>query len=62
MWRDGAKFFICGSPALSTGVSDVSKLLLLESQQDEGQKMTEEQAGEWFRARRNERFVVDVFA
>ena len=62
MWREGAKFFICGSPALSTGVSEVSKLLLLESQQDRGQKMTEEQADEWFRARRNERFVVDVFA
>lgn len=62
LWRQGAKLFLCGSPEVSSGVGEASKLLLLESQQDRGEKMTDEEANEWFRARRNERFVVDVFA
>ena len=61
LWRDGAKLFLCGSPDVSSGVAEASKLILLESQQERGETMTEEQANDWFRARRNERFVVDVF-
>ena len=62
LWRDGAKLFLCGAPEVSSGVGEVAKVLLLESHQDKGKEMTEEQVDEWFRARRNERFVIDVFA
>jgi cytochrome P450/NADPH-cytochrome P450 reductase len=62
LWGDGAKLFLCGAPEVSSGVGEVAKLLLLESHQEKGQELTEEQVSDWFRARRNERFVVDVFA
>ena len=62
MWHEGAKVFICGGPAVSSGVGDAAKLLLLESHEARGEIMTEEQASEWFRQRRNQRYVVDVFA
>lgn len=63
MWRSGAKVFVCGGPEVSTGISDVAKLLLMEKREEHfGEMMTEEQAEEWFRQRRNERYVVDVFA
>lgn len=62
LWRGGAKLFICGSPEVSSCVGEAGKQILLESQQERGETMNEEQANDWFRTRRNERFVVDVFA
>lgn len=63
MWRNGAKVFVCGGPEVSTGISNAAKLMLMEKREERfGEKMTEEQAEEWFAQRRNERFVVDVFA
>ena len=61
MWHEGAKIFTCGGPSMSSAVADVAKSLLLESQEAKGVTMTEDQANEWFRARRNERYVIDVF-
>lgn len=62
MWRDGAKVFICGSPAVSEQVQQVALQLLIETEAQRGQSLTLEKAQEWFRGRRNERYVVDVFA
>lgn len=62
MWRDGAKVFVCGGPDVSAGIGDAARLLLRESRKKQGEEMTEGEAEEWFQLRRNERFVVDVFA
>ena len=62
LWRAGAKVFTCGGPQVSSRIGDAAKAVLLESAKERGEKMTEEQVEEWFRQRRNERYVVDVFA
>ncbi|EME89186.1 uncharacterized protein MYCFIDRAFT_27347 [Pseudocercospora fijiensis CIRAD86] len=62
LWRDGAKVFVCGGPAVCEGLGDVSRKLLLESMKSRGQEMSEKEAELWFRERRNVRYVVDVFA
>lgn len=62
MWRAGAKVFVCGGPEVSTGIGGAAKHLLMESGTNNGQVMTEEEVEEWFGERRNERYVVDVFA
>lgn len=63
LWRAGAKVFTCGGTALSARVAETAKRILVEVMQegDEKTQITEERAEEWFRKRRNERFVVDVF-
>ena len=62
LWRDGAKVFTCGGPDVSSGIGQAAKALLVENAKARGEGMTDEQVEEWFRQRRNERFVVDVFA
>lgn len=62
LWRAGAKVFVCGGPAVSEGLSDVSQKLLLESMKSRGQDMSDKEAEQWFQERRNVRYVVDVFA
>ncbi|KXT12132.1 hypothetical protein AC579_7501 [Pseudocercospora musae] len=62
LWRAGAKVFVCGGPAVSEGLGDVSQKLLLESIKSRGQEMSDEEAEKWFQDRRNVRYVVDVFA
>ena len=61
LWRDGAKVFTCGSPDVSEGLSEVAQQILVESMEERGEKMTADEARDWFREKRNERFVVDVF-
>ena len=62
LWRQGAKVFTCGSPAVSGGVGNAALQILKEARAEQGEAITDEEAVEWFRKLRNERFVVDVFA
>lgn len=62
MWQDGAKFFTCGSPDVSEDLAKVAQQILVEQKLQHGESLTEDQAKDWFREKRNERFVVDVFA
>lgn len=62
LWRADAKLFTCGSPAVSEGLARVAQEILIEGKAQKGEKITEEQAKDWFGKMRNERFVVDVFA
>ncbi|KAK5110979.1 hypothetical protein LTR85_000689 [Meristemomyces frigidus] len=62
MWQNGARFFTCGSPEVSEGLSRVAQQILVEERAQRGEPLTMEQAKEWFVGKRNERFVVDVFA
>ncbi|KAK4548084.1 hypothetical protein LTR36_010804 [Oleoguttula mirabilis] len=62
MWQAGAKLFTCGSPEVSEGLARVAQQILIEERAEAGENFTEEQAKDWFREKRNERFVVDVFA
>ena len=54
--------FSCGSPTFSEGVAKAAKEILVETLEEQGKNLTSEEAEDWFRQRRNERFVVDVFA
>ena len=62
MWQDGAKVFVCGSSALSHEVGKAARILVAEAAAERGETLTDGEAAEWFKQRRNERFVVDVFA
>jgi cytochrome P450 / NADPH-cytochrome P450 reductase len=62
LWRSGAKVFTCGSPAVSESVGKAGKEILKWSLEQSGKTVTDEEARQWFAERRNERFVVDVFA
>ncbi|KAK3675030.1 hypothetical protein LTR78_004963 [Recurvomyces mirabilis] len=62
LWRAGAKVFTCGSPAVSESVGRAAIQILKGARADKGERMTDEEAKKWFAERRNERFVVDVFA
>lgn len=62
LWQDGAKVFVCGGPALVDEVSTAARTLLAEQAAQHGQQVSAEEAKDWFKQRRNERFVVDVFA
>ncbi|TKA70755.1 hypothetical protein B0A55_08835 [Friedmanniomyces simplex] len=62
LWEAGAKVFTCGSPAVTEGIGAAALQILKEAKAEQGEITTDEEAAEWFRKLRNERFVVDVFA
>jgi cytochrome P450 / NADPH-cytochrome P450 reductase len=62
IFREGAKCFTCSGPGPSEGIADAAVQIWLDGMKEIGKEMTAEEAKEWFRQRRNERFVVDVFA
>ena len=61
LFDKGAKVFVCGSGKVADGVREASKKMFRERQEGEGTPKSEEEAGQWFAALRNERFVSDVF-
>ena len=61
LFDKGAKVFVCGSGKVAEGVRVVSKKMYMERQEKEETPKSEEEAEEWFKALRNERFVSDVF-
>ncbi|KXL43553.1 hypothetical protein M433DRAFT_155711 [Acidomyces richmondensis BFW] len=62
MFSKGAKCFTCSGPAASDGISKAAVKIYQDRMKELGKEMNDEEAKEWFRQERNERFVVDVFA
>jgi len=62
MFEEGAKCFTCSGPAASESISKAAVKIYQDRMKEMGKEMTDEEAKEWFRQERNERFVVDVFA
>lgn len=63
LWDQGAKVYVCSAPAVSEDLARAARQLLIGiSEAENGKALSEEEAARWFSERRNERFVVDVFA
>jgi cytochrome P450 / NADPH-cytochrome P450 reductase len=62
MWRKGAKFYVCGSRRVANEIEDVSiRIVQKEMARGRGELVDREEAEEWLRRMRNERFVSDIF-
>lgn len=61
LWKDGAKFYICGSMDLAQGIGMVAKKMFLEAAKKEHREVTDEQIDDFVTGLRNERFVMDIF-
>ena len=58
LWNIGAKVFFCGSGKMSKGVEEYLVRIYREGK---GGGVSEEEAREWLKGVRNERFASDVF-
>lgn len=62
VWRRDARIYICGATKMAQAAKEVLvRILQDESERMMGQRMTEQEAVEWFDKNRNERFATDVF-
>lgn len=63
MWREGAKFYVCGSREMSKDLREVATKLITERRvnMEGGQDITEADAEAWLEQMRNQRFVSDIF-
>lgn len=61
LWREGARFYICGSKNLAQGIGAVTRRLFMEGAKEEGREVTEEEVDNFVMGMRNERFVTDIF-
>ncbi|EOD44448.1 putative cytochrome p450 protein [Neofusicoccum parvum UCRNP2] len=61
LWAAGAKFYVCGSPKMSSEIKRIVAKIAFEVA--EGPKpMSEDDLQQWFRPFETERFVAEVFA
>lgn len=60
-YHSGAKVFVCGSGKVAVGVKDASVKMYMQVNKGNGEPKSMEEAEEWFDARRNVRFMSDVF-
>ncbi|KAH8799804.1 cytochrome P450 [Xylogone sp. PMI_703] len=61
LFSSGGKVYLCGSREVGTAVCDALMQIYKEAQEQRGQPSTDEQAAEWLREIKLERFVSDVF-
>ncbi|KAL9111866.1 MAG: hypothetical protein Q9227_003716 [Pyrenula ochraceoflavens] len=59
--KGGAKVYICGSGRVAEGVRELCVRLRMERLKEEGRACGKEEAEEWYKEMRNERFMSDVF-
>lgn len=57
MWEKGAMVYICGSKGLATGVGECMTKMRMRHEGG-----SEEEASEWLRSLRNERYTEDIFS
>ena len=60
-FHSGAKVFMCGSGKVADGMKDASVKMYIQAHEEKGEKVSEQEAENWFISLRNERFMSDVF-
>ena len=60
-FKNGAKFYVCGSARVGEGVNRVAKEMYKEAALAKGLSKTDEEVETWFRSIRGERFASDLF-
>ncbi|PVH97815.1 bifunctional P-450:NADPH-P450 reductase [Periconia macrospinosa] len=62
LWSEGgARIYLCGSSKIAKEAKEVLIRIAQGESERRGEKMTDEEAVEWFESQRNERFATDVF-
>ena len=62
LWDSGARMFVCGNRAVGDAVKEVVVRSYLDRKEKGGSRQSAEEAEEWFKGIKNERFASDVFA
>jgi cytochrome P450/NADPH-cytochrome P450 reductase len=62
LYEGGAKIYLCASNKVGEEVMGTIRKIYIEGELGKGVKVSEEQADNWLRALKNERFASDVFA